>query len=367
MSTLAAAPSMRCARVLDLCAAPGGKSAQIAAAIGAGGVLVANEYVAPRAKQLVGNLERLGIGNALVTNCDAAALSRLYPAFFDLVLVDAPCSGEGMFRKNAEAIADWSEDKVAMCAALQATLLDEAASMLRAGGILLYSTCTFSQEENEMQVDAFLSRHPDFVLEDVPPALRAATSDGVSFTGCTTPDIAKCRRFYPQVSAGEGQFVARLRRAGDGERATPAYRDASLPLSREESRVLTEFWQSTLEEDGLLARVRSYHGNLVIPPPDLPLPERAVFAAGCLVGELQKGRILPHHQLFTTHGSVFRRKIELSLTDERVGRYLHGDTISVTGMENGYAAVMLDGAPLGGAKVVDGVAKNLYPKGLRRP
>ena len=367
MSTLAAAPSMRCARALDLCAAPGGKSAQIAAAIGAGGVLVSNEYAAPRAKQLVGNMERLGIGHAIVTNCDGRTLADRFPEFFDFILVDAPCSGEGMFRKNEEAVADWSERKVIECAELQDGLLRAAAKMLRPGGVLLYSTCTFSLEENEMQIDDFLAEHRDFYLEDVPPALRAATADGISFPTCRTPDIAKTRRFYPHRAQGEGQFVARLRREGDGERREAAYRDASTSPTKNETAALRAFLKDALGDDDLLPRIRNFHGNLVIPPLDMPLPDRAVFAAGCMVGEEKNGRILPHHHFFTTHGSAFRRKIELSLDDERVALYLHGDVIPVENTENGYAVVLLDGAPLGGAKVVDGMAKNLYPKGLRRP
>jgi NOL1/NOP2/sun family putative RNA methylase len=329
MSTLAAAPSMRCARALDMCAAPGGKSAQIAAAIGAGGVLVSNEYAAPRAKQLVGNMERLGIGHAIVTNCDGRALADRFPAFFDFILVDAPCSGEGMFRKNPEAIADWSEDKVRECAALQGELLDAAAKMLRDGGVLLYSTCTFSVEENEVQIDNFLTKHPDFQLKEVPPALRAATADGITFPGCRPPDIAKARRFYPHRAAGEGQFLALLYREGDGKRVSVTYPDASTQPSKNEIAALRTFLKDALGDDGLLPRIRNFHGNLVIPPPDMPLPDRAVFAAGCMVGEEKNGRILPHHHFFTTHGSAFRRKIELSLDDERTALYLHGDVIPV--------------------------------------
>lgn len=369
MSTLCAYAPKKSDRVLDMCAAPGGKSAQLAAAIGREGVLVANEYVAARAKLLVGNFERLGIPNAIVTNSDAATLAAHFHAVFDFVLVDAPCSGEGMFRKNAEAVADWSEEKVRKCAALQADLLHAAAATLRTGGYLLYSTCTFAPEENEQQVAAFLRTHPEFRLMPVSEAVADATRPGIDLPDCSAYDMSLTRRFYPHIAAGEGQFIALMQKTSGETDGCFGYRDAAEQPRRATQEALRTFFSDCLDEAtgaALAARVRSLGGKLVLPPADFPLPPRAVFAAGCAVGEERNGRILPHHQFFTTHGSAFRRKLCLSLDDVRTERYLHGETVPAPDLPNGYTAVLLDGAVLGGAKVVDGIAKNLYPKGLRK-
>ena len=176
-------------RVLDLCAAPGGKTTQLAAAMGGGGVLIANEYVYDRARILSQNVERLGVKNCAVVSADPAALARRFPAYFDKILVDAPCSGEGMFRKDENAIAEWSEENVSRCAVRQAAILDEAAAMLRGGGRLVYSTCTFERAENEGQIEAFLARHAEFTL------------------------IGE-EMLFPHEVRGEGHFAALLEKSG---------------------------------------------------------------------------------------------------------------------------------------------------------
>ncbi len=364
MSTLSAVPIPKGARVLDVCAAPGGKSAQLAAAIGREGLLVSNEYVASRCKLLVGNIERLGIPNALVLHSDSAALSEHFPDFFDLVLVDAPCSGEGMFRKSEEALANWSEDTVHISAARQRDILENAAATVRPGGRLLYSTCTFSREENEECVADFLREHPTFRLLPFDSRIISYTAAGLPVDGCPHP-LHFTRRFYPHIAPGEGQYMALMARAEEGTgRDIPAYRDASKSPSREEIALLSAFFEAALGNASLAASVRVLNGKLLLPPP-IPLPAHGVFAAGTLVGELRGNNFFPHHQLFKTHGCHFTRKIDLTPDDPRTAAYLHGDVIPAPMLPNGYAAVMLCGAPLGGAKIVDGVAKNLYPKGLR--
>ena len=363
MSAAASLPDLRGARVLDTCAAPGGKSAQLAAAIGEEGVLVSNEYVPSRCKLLVGNVERLGIPNALVLNGDTGRLRELFPDYFDLTLVDAPCSGEGMFRKSEDALSMWSEENVRACAARQTGILEDAAATVRGGGYLLYSTCTFSLEENEEQVAAFLARHPDFSLCDFPSAVHPYTVAGVPVKEAGTE---KTRRFYPHIAPGEGQFMALMRRAQNAPVSeSPAYKsEAEVPKGQDKA-ILAAFFENTFGDASLADRVVSLHGNLVLPP-DIPLPKAGVFAAGVAVGEIRKGVLFPHHQLFSAYGKHFSRKICLTAEDPRVEAYLHGDVIAAEGIANGYAAVLFEGCPLGGAKVVDGVAKNLYPKGLRQ-
>lgn len=364
MSALSALEIPRGARVLDVCAAPGGKSAQLAAAIGRGGLLVSNEYVPSRCKILVGNIERLGIPNALVLNRDADTLAEMFPAFFDLVVVDAPCSGEGMFRKSEQARLKWSEENVRLCAARQEGILDAAAKTVAAGGRLVYSTCTFSLEENEEQVARFLASHSDFALLPVKMALSEHTAPGIQVAGCDF-DLSLCRRFYPHIARGEGQFVAVMQRSGGAVAAAPAYRDTATLPTKAEREALAAFFADTMGDAALADAVRVHSGKLILPPP-VPLPAQGVFAAGVLVGEAKGKTFVPHHQLFTTHGCRFTRQIDLKEGDGRLSLYLHGDIIPAGEMANGYAAVLYHGVPLGGAKVVDGMAKNLYPKGLRR-
>lgn len=364
MSTLNAVSIPRGARVLDVCAAPGGKSAQLAAAIGPEGLLVSNEYVTSRCRILVSNIERLAIPNALVLHEDSTTLAQQFPSFFDLVLVDAPCSGEGMFRKSEEALADWSEENVRISAARQREILKNAAATVRPGGRLLYSTCTFSREENEECIADFLASNPQFSILPVKERLIPYTAAGLLVEGCPHP-LHLTRRFYPHIAPGEGQYMALLARAQKGEAEdTPAYRDASATPTKGELALLSDFFKKSMGDSTPAARVRTLGGKLLLPPP-IPLPPFGVFAAGTCIGEIRGKNFFPHHQLFKTHGCRFLRKIELTPDDPRTAAYLHGDVIAAPDTENGYAAVLLCGAPLGGAKIVDGVAKNLYPKGLR--
>ncbi len=374
-------------RVLDCCSAPGGKTTQLAAAVGVGGVVVANEYDKKRCRILQNNVERLGACNVVICNLDTAVLSEVYPEFFDLVLCDAPCSGEGMFRKNSRAVEEWSEENVKMCAERQREILLNVAKCVSIGGRLLYSTCTFSLEENEENVAWFLSTHKDFRLIDVSRELREHTSDGIALDGCEA-DLTKCRRIYPHRSMGEGQFIALLERCGcDGEariengkkrkgaqrgerkgerredRATAEAQGAARKFLGE--NLVGELWGESCRELMML-------GGYIYLAPRIHLPEYNVVSAGVCVGEYQKGRILPHHQLFSACGRDFGLKICLSGDDDDAKRYLRGEEISVEGKiesadgrESGWAAVLIDGCAVGGAKISGQVAKNHYPKGLR--
>ena len=202
-------------RVLDLCAAPGGKSGQIAARLNGRGFLLSNEIEFSRARILLGNLERLGVTNAFVTSAPAEALARVLPAFFDRVLVDAPCSGEGMFRRDPEAASQWNPDAPAGCAARQTAILNDAARMVRPGGKLVYSTCTFNRLENEGTVREFLRAHPDFEPDAFELPGVGASQDG-------------CLRLWPHRIEGEGHFLARFTRKGEETCA----RNVSLPEVR---------------------------------------------------------------------------------------------------------------------------------------
>lgn len=338
---------------LDVCAAPGGKSSQLAERL-TRGVLVSNEIMKDRAVTLLGNIERQGFDNVIVTNTDAKTLAGWFDSVFDLVLCDAPCSGEGMFRKNPDAVAEWSEENVEMCAARQKEILHSAAKTVKRGGYLVYSTCTFSKEENEDVVSDFLAQNEDFSLCDAPEKIKKATADGV--------EMPEARRFYPHLSHGEGQFMALMKRNSGGE-AHIAYRDGARALTKEEDKAARGFFASCFDKlpSGRLVSV----GKNIFLSPDFPVPPHSVFSAGIKVGEVEKGRLVPHHQLFSALGAAMKRKIALSSDSADAKKYIGGETIP-TGIENGWAAVTIDGCAVGGAKVTDGVAKNHYPKGLRR-
>ncbi len=351
--------------VLDMCSAPGGKSSQIAAKIPEG-FLLANEFVPKRAKTVVSNFERLGIKNAIVTSLDTAELPKMFSCAFDLVICDAPCSGEGMFRKSDEALSDWSEENVKMCAERQHDILKNAPALIKGGGCLLYSTCTYSLEENEMTVDRFLLENPDFSLVDVPEGLRAATSDGIVFDGAKCTELSKCRRFYPHISRGEGQFVALMKKNENAHNSpTILYKTAEKPLKKDELLTVQKFLADNFRiiPEGKICKVGE---NILIVPHECPIPEHSVFMGGVLLGEIIKGVLHPSHQLFSAYGALMKRREELSKGDKRVTAYLRGEEIDAVGIsDSGWCAVMYHGATLGGGKASGGRIKNHYPKGLR--
>lgn len=362
--------------VADLCASPGGKSTQIAARLSGEGLLLSNEYTRSRVPTLCGNLERMGVRRSVVTSMDVPSLAELYEGCFDLVVVDAPCSGEGMFRKNPDAVGEWSESSPAFCAQRQYGILRAAAKMVKAGGTLIYSTCTFAPEENEWQVARFLAENEDFSLTAPAEAVVVASAPGIAgalpqsegfapapFTLTEEPSKL-CRRFYPHVFDGEGQFLAVLRRGDSGDEALP--KDSSSPLSKEERTAAEAFLKESLTPDAakaLLPKLRSRNG-MVFVHPGLPIPGKGVYAAGVNLGSVVKGRLVPHHQFFSAYGNCFRNRIDLAPDDRTLAVYLHGETIPADFVGWGVARVC--GASVGGVKASGGVAKNHYPKGLRK-
>lgn len=345
--------------ILDMCAAPGGKSTQAKLKLGEKGILVSNEIISSRCKILTGNIERLGFQNTVITCMEPKKIAKTFPETFDFIIVDAPCSGEGMFRKEEIAVSEWSKANVTMCAERQQSILNEALKALKLGGTILYATCTFSLEENEMVVDTFLKNHPDFTLLPVKEAVKNATADGIKFDGCECENITDCRRFYPHLSKGEGQFMAVLK--NNGEATTTSQKR---PQQKEKIEKLVFDFLDNCLSDYNKENVMMYNGNAVYFTPDFAVPKGAAFSCGVTIGEIRKNYIQPHHQFFMALGKYFRRKIELSADSEALKKYLHGEEIDVT-CENGWAVVTVDGCSVGGAKVVNGKAKNHYPKGLR--
>ena len=351
--------------VLDMCAAPGGKSGQVAEKI-KHGFLLSNEYVPKRAKILVSNLERLGVKNATVTSLDTKELPKLYREFFDLVIADVPCSGEGMFRKSEEAVREWSEENVLACARRQRDIIENAASLVKSGGYLLYSTCTFSLEENEMIIDSFLSEHEDYEIVPVTDGVVKCTSDGISFEGAKCKSLHYARRFYPHKSPGEGQFIALLKRKrGDEPKKRILFSDSAKSPSRDEMAAVELFFKKNLTS-APSGRIVKIGENLVILSHGYPIPPHSVFSAGVLLGRVEKGLLHPAHQFFSACGELFSRSEELVCGDVRAEKYLHGEEIdSHNAADGGWCAVKYEGAVIGGGKVSLGKIKNHYPKGLR--
>ena len=366
MATLGAIDILPDWSVLDMCSAPGGKSSQAAAKLSERGFLHSNEFVPKRAKTVVSNFERLGIKNAVVTSLDTDALPSLYSEFFDLVIADVPCSGEGMFRKSEEAVNDWSVEIVGLCADRQKKILKNAPPVLKEGGYLIYSTCTYSLEENEMIIDEFLCDHPEFEIVPVKAALAEKTAPGIAFEGARTQNLHYARRFYPHKSEGEGQFVALLKKNGsNAKKQTILYKDTAVEPKREEKAAIEKFFSENLikKPDGRIAKVGE---NLVLISHGYPIPPKSVFSAGVLIGTVEKGLLFPSHQFFSAYGDLFIRKENLARGDGRAERYLHGEEIEATDVNmRGYCVVCYEGASLGGGKASSGRIKNHYPKGLR--
>ncbi len=330
-------------RICDLCAAPGGKSTQIAGRLMGDGFLLCNEIHPKRAKILSGNIERLGIANALVTNEPPDRLAERLPGYFDRVLVDAPCSGEGMFRKEEAAVTDWSPETVEMCARRQAEILDAGAVLVRPGGRLVYSTCTFAPAENEQAVAEFLARNPDFEPETVHAPWFTPAGEGQF-------------RMWPHKLLGEGHFGAVLRRKGDAPVAGEGDPGEKLP----------KLWDAFAKELGIQlpeGKAVTFGNRVFWSPKQMPaLKGLKVLRPGLELGELKKDRFEPAHALALWLKDC-KNTENLASDGREIQDYLCGNVIPSG--KKGWCLVTVDSYPIGWGKG-DGVQlKNHYPKGLR--
>ena len=331
-------------KVCDLCAAPGGKTTQIAGRMAGEGFLLCNEINPKRAKILSRNIERMAVSNALVTNEHPENLAKRFAGFFDRVLVDAPCSGEGMFRKEEAAVTDWSQETVEMCARRQAEILHSAAKMVRPGGRLVYSTCTFAPEEDEGAVAAFLEAHPEFEPEILPAPWFVPVENGG-------------HRMWPHKLLGEGHFAAVLRKSGDDEE------DIHIPAGEK----LPKEWTAFAKDMGIRlpeGKAISFGQNLFWAPVEMPDIHRLkVLRPGLELGTAKKDRFEPAHAL-----ALWLRecKTEQSYGPEsgEMKEYLHGNV--VPSEKKGWCLVKAGDFSIGWGKGDGKVLKNHYPKGLRR-
>ena len=351
-------------RVLDMCAAPGGKSTQIAAALRGSGLLWSNEYVKKRAQILLSNVERMGVRNCVVSNVHPDALAQKLEGFFDKVLVDAPCSGEGMFRRDEIAVREWTPEHSAACAVRQLAILESAARCVRCGGVLVYSTCTFSTRENEDVVIEFLEHHPQFSIED-----SGVEFGRPGFDRSGKFDLTLSRRIFP-MDGGEGHFVTKLRKLGDDSIGafSVKVRDNS-GLNDNEKRA-AELFENCFDCEPY-GRIRQIGDNCYILPDEMPdVYGLGVLRGGVLIGETMRGRIEPSHALFmAARTEECRMTVSLSPDSAELGAFLHGEEISLPSEFDGlkgYTAVTCGNTITGFGKCSGGKLKNRYPKGLRR-
>lgn len=336
-------------KVLDLCACPGGKTLQIASALGGTGVIVANDISTSRIKALIRNIEMAGVTNALVLNENEAALGQRFAGVFDKVLVDAPCSGEGMFRKDSKAVAAWSAHSPGHYRLLQDNLLDQAGIMLKSGGRLAYSTCTFNRLENEFALEAFMQRFPEFTRATPNPSLGLDQRTGFG-------------RLWPHLHGGEGHFAGLLEKSADGYDSPPMIAETRQTDATASFRAFEKESLLTAMEGSFL-RIQD---RLYLMPVGLPSTERLrVIRSGWYLGEEKNGRFIPSGALaMGLKPEQVKRVIRLEVDQFEVIRYLKGETISVDG-EDGMNLVCLGHFPLGWGKLNQGVLKNQYPPAWR--
>ncbi|MDQ1300978.1 MAG: hypothetical protein QG637_899 [Chloroflexota bacterium] len=383
-------------RVLDLAAAPGGKATHIAALMAGQGLLIANELHPKRAWILAENLERWGAGHIAITNEPPERLAARFAGFFDRVLLDAPCSGEGMFRKSAAARQEWSPALVLGCAQRQSLILEHAARLVRPGGRLVYSTCAFAPEEDEAVIARFLEERADFDL--IAPPRRpgfspgrpdwvdsrggfsvadAASRYGSSLTTGTAPSkpenppLRFAVRLWPHTGPGEGHFIAVLqRRAAAADLALSPKPWRSVPLPRPVAAAYRAFCAANLAQPPAADRLALVGSYLYALPHDLPdLTGLRFLHPGWWLGVMKKERFEPSHALALR----LRPADALRCADQPAGSpdglshlpaYLRGEGFRSPG-EDGWTLVAADGFAVGWGKRVGGMLKSHYPKGLR--
>lgn len=396
---------MRGDRVLDLCAAPGGKSTQIAAKLQGEGILISNEIMPDRARILSENIERMGVRNALVISEDPRNISDKFACFFDKVLVDAPCSGEGMFRRSETAINEWSLENVSLCKDRQEWILDEAAKMLRNGGTLVYSTCTFSKEEDEYQIESFLKRHEDFSLVKMP-----------LFEGMTEGENGVGVRLFPHKAIGEGHFVCKLRKntdryKGNLDNINDGHTEvAGKTADRDENAVVKvppvygyeegiskkglselkdmfsflENMTDGTDPDSLSSYIKEravvrFKDQIYLLPKECPsLKGIRVIRPGLHLGTILKNRFEPGHALaMALKKTEINKYYSLNLNENDSYKYINGETFSISedkirvinqekGNFNGWYVIFIDDFSIGWGKITNNIMKNHYPKGLRK-
>ena len=353
-------------KVLDVCAAPGGKATELGAKLQGEGVLVANDISNSRAKGLLKNIEVFGIGNVLVLSEEPGKLEEYFPEYFDKILIDAPCSGEGMFRKDKKMVKAWEEHGPEFFSKIQRSIVTQAAHMLKPGGMLLYSTCTFDPEENEGTIEYLMKQYPEFEIKDIIPY------EGFS---CGMPNVTKSKddafektvRIWPHKMHGEGHYVALLQK-GQKQDAV-AIKTSKNRVAKVPEEIIEFFKDVEWKMDW--NRLEIYSEKVYYMPEGIPNVKGIRFLrTGLYLGDLKKNRFEPSQSLaMCLKAEEYKNKVNLQVDDERIVKYLKGETIDVDDIvlpkAKGWQLVLVDGYPLGWGKLANGTLKNKYLPGWR--
>lgn len=345
------------AKILDLCAAPGGKTTHIGARMKNKGLLVANEIISKRAAILSENVERMGLTNTIVTNETPSHLAEKFEGFFDGIIVDAPCSGEGMFRKEPQAVDEWSVNHTLSCAVRQRNILDDAYKMLRCGGYIMYSTCTFSYDENEAVVKYMTDKY-NMELCPIPglDMLSQGIGDGME----------NCRRVFPHKNKGEGHFTALLRRTEENETATEFVKKQNKrkDTALENAIKLYYEFEKTALKVHLEGEFVLFGDNLYLLPQYVDIDKLKVLRCGLHLGEVKRNRFEPSHALSHAFDEgVYINKVETLQDSDEIKKYMHGETLSSD--VSGWCVIKTEKYIVGWGKGSNGIVKNHYPKHLR--
>ncbi|GFI62492.1 ribosomal RNA small subunit methyltransferase F [Clostridiales bacterium] len=362
MSTGAVADVRQGERILDICAAPGGKSTQVGSALKGSGMLITNDISASRTKALLKNIELFGITNAVVLNETPAKISERFPNFFDKVIIDAPCSGEGMFRKDPDIIKSWNKTMIDTCLAAQREILDACSMAVCPGGIIVYSTCTFNPDENERQIEFFLKRHPEFCLCEIPEYF-GLSNGRPEWTESKSDEFKKCGRLWPHKIKGEGHFVAKMQKVSDGSQTTFHAHENQKIIGFE---YFEQFINENIIDMSFNGDFETFGEKLYMLPKGLPsFSGLRVVRNGWYLGDIKKGRFEPS-QAFAMGLNTDNVRLVENITDyNRAVKYLKGETLETALQSDGWVLIAFDGLSLGWAKSQSRRLKNKYLPGWK--
>ncbi len=347
-------------KVLDMCAAPGGKTTQLAARLNGSGIIFSNDISATRAKAIVKNIELFGVKNCVVLSETPEKIAERFTGYFDAVLVDAPCGGEGMFRKNPDLIKSYNKELIDFCANAQREILNSAAYTVKKGGYIVYSTCTFSPQEDEQVIDEFLNCHDDFELCPINESF--GFSKGIPMWASGREELSNCGRIWPNIQRGEGHFIALLRKKGADEKKDFRYFEYKTDkTSQENIKAAEEFFAGNLKNTPQ-GRFWSGGENVYILPDNMPdISGLRILRSGLFCGNVKKGRFEPSQALaMSLKAGDVKNEADFEPNDERVIRYLKGESVVFENCGDGWTLVLAGGFPLGWAKAQKGRLKNKY-------